>query len=215
MSSWDRARSIPWSMIPEDPNNLSDQKERIHRQLQREADREEKAALEGRNSTNSNGSNSTTSSSTDGMGGDGVTTTNKSLQTRYPFRWGDLFKSAAFGGCIGVITGSVFGFMDGMRIAAQSEVLKNASNMAKGKYLMEGTTRSATLFGVFFAGFHTVKYGIRVAMDPGEYAEIAMAGGVSLGALMYKPNFRPAMPYASMLIVMDSVHLMMRDFNKD
>jgi hypothetical protein len=195
-------------MIPEDPNNLTDQKERIFRQLQREADREEKAALEGRHS---NGT-----SSADGTSGDGgTTTTNTAVQTRYPFRWGDVFKSAAFGGCIGVITGSVFGFMDGMRIAGQSEVLKNASNMAKGKYLMEGTTRSATVFGVFFGGFHTVKYGIRVAMDPGEFAEVAMASAVSLGALMYKPSFRPAMPYASMLILMDSVHLMMRQFNKD
>jgi hypothetical protein len=102
--------------------------------------------------------------------------------------------------------------MDSMRLAGQSEVLRNASDMAKGKYLMEGTTRSATLFGVFFGSFHCVKYGICVALDPDEYSEIIMAGGISLGALMSKPSFCPSMTYASMLILMDSVHLVMRQF---
>mmetsp|Transcript_2056 Transcript_2056/g.3643 ORF Transcript_2056/g.3643 Transcript_2056/m.3643 type:complete len:191 (-) Transcript_2056:4-576(-) len=187
--------------MPEDPTHLSDQKERIFRQMQREADRIEKEREE---------------RSRQGLpldqqqqlkGGE-----TSAIQTAYTFRWGDLFKSAAFGGCIGAITGSVFGFMDSMRLAGQSEVLKNASNMAKGKYMMEGTTRSATLFGVFFSGFHVVKYGLRVTVDPGDYSEIGLAGAISLGALMSKPNFRPAMPYASMLIIMDSVHLLMRDF---
>jgi hypothetical protein len=103
--------------------------------------------------------------------------------------------------------------MDSMRLAGQSEVLKNASNMAKGKYMMEGTTRSATLFGVFFGGFHCVKYGLRVTINPGEYTEIGLAGAISLGALMSKPSFRAAMPYGTMLILMDSVHLLMRDFD--
>ncbi|KAL3927062.1 MAG: hypothetical protein SGARI_005423, partial [Bacillariaceae sp.] len=151
-----------------------------------------------------------------GDAGDASSSTSSSsssaLQTGYQFKWGDLFKSAAFGGTIGAITGSVFGFMDSMRLAGQDEVLKNASDMAKGKYMMEGTTRSATLFGVFFGGFHCVKYGVRVALDPGDYSEIFMAGGISLGALMSQPKFRPAMPYASMLILMDSVHLIMRQF---
>ena len=97
-----------------------------------------------------------------------------------------MFRRAAFGGCIGTITGSVFGFMDGMRVAQTSEVLKNASNVAKGRYLMEGTTRSATTFGVFFGGFHVVKYGIHITLDPGEYTEVGLAGAVSLGALMTK-----------------------------
>jgi hypothetical protein len=47
----------------------------------------------------------------------------------------------------GAITGSVFGFMDGLRTAGESKVLQNASNMAKGKYILQGTTRSATMFG--------------------------------------------------------------------
>jgi hypothetical protein len=201
MSSWERARFIPWSHMPQDGHNLSDQKERIFRQLQREADRQEKERTERLQKEKGAGAS------------DGSSTSSSSaLHTGYPFRWGELFKSAAFGGCIGAVTGSVFGFMDSMRLAGQSEVLKNASDMAKGKYLMEGTTRSATLFGVFFGGFHCVKYGIRVALDPGEYSEIIMAGGISLGALMSKPSFRPAMPYASMLILMDSVHLVMRQF---
>ena len=104
--------------------------------------------------------------------------------------------------------------MDGMRTAGSSDVLKNASNMAKGKYLLQGTTRSATLFGVFFGGFHVVKYGLRVAVDPGEFSEIGLAGAVSMGALMSKPAFRPSMPYASMLIIMDGVHIVMREFDK-
>jgi hypothetical protein len=185
-----------------DADHLTDQKERIYRQLQREADKLEKERAEKRRLNSGLPSADETTSSTSGI-----------IQTVVPFRWGDLFKSAAFGGCIGAITGAVFGFMDSMRLAGQSEVLKNASNMAKGKYMMEGTTRSATLFGVFFGGFHTVKYGLRVTMDPGEYSEIGLAGVISLGALMSKPSYRAAMPYGTMLILMDSVHLIMRDFD--
>ncbi|KAL3919329.1 MAG: hypothetical protein SGILL_003804 [Bacillariaceae sp.] len=203
MSSWERARFIPWSRMPDDPVNLSSEKERITRQLQREADRQQKERQERRQEA---------LRAENGDGGETSTSSSSALQTGVMFKWGDLFKSAAFGGTIGAITGSVFGFMDSMRLAGQSEVLKNASDMAKGKYMMEGTTRSATMFGVFFGGFHCVKYGIHVALDPGEYSEIAMAGGISLGALMSKPSFRPAMPYASMLILMDSVHLVMRHF---
>lgn len=189
--------------MPDDPVNLSSEKERIIRQLQREADRQQKEREERRQEA---------LRAENGDGGETSTSSSSALQTGVMFKWGDLFKSAAFGGTIGAITGSVFGFMDSMRLAGQSEVLKNASDMAKGKYMMEGTTRSATMFGVFFGGFHCVKYGIHVALDPGEYSEIAMAGGISLGALMSKPSFRPAMPYASMLILMDSVHLVMRHF---
>jgi hypothetical protein len=213
MSSWERSRFLPWSHIPEDPEHLSEQKERIFRQLQREADRQQREKEEKKQkaaaTVNDDGASGTANSSSS-------TTAINTLQSAgVLFRWGDLFKSAAFGGTIGAITGSVFGFMDSMRLAGQSEVLKNASDAAKFKYMVEGTTRSATLFGVFFSGFHVVKYGIRVALDPGEYSEIALAGGISLGALMSKPSFRPAMPYASMLIVMDSIHLVMRQFESD
>ena len=77
-------------------------------------------------------------------------------EIKVPFDTGDLLKMAAFGGTIGSITGAVFGFMDGMRTAGESVVLQKASGAAKARYLMEGTTRSATVFGVFFGGFHVV-----------------------------------------------------------
>ena len=220
-SSWERARFIPWSKLPllQDPTNISDQKERIIRDLQREADRQEKnQILEQRRaddirSSSNNQSSSAVSTLTPP---ESTTLTASSLiSIKHPFKWGELFKNLAFGGCIGSITGSVFGFMDGMRMAGQSEVLKNASNVAKGKYLMEGTTRSATIFGAFFGGFHCVKYGIRVAFDPGEYSEIAGAALISMGGLVSKPNFRPAVPYATMLIFMDSFHIVMRQFRTD
>ena len=125
-----------------------------------------------------------------------------------------LVRQAAFGGCLGAITGGVFGFMDGMRTAGQSPILQKASNMAKFKYLTQGTTRSGSVFGAFFGGFHVLKYGLRVTADPGEAAEIVVGGAVSMGALMYKPAFRPFMPYGSMLILMDVAHIVMREMDK-
>lgn len=197
MSSWERSRNIPWSRIPlsGSANDLGQQKERIFRELRREADAQAKA----KNMPQSL---------------DGKEQESHIVSTKIEFQWSELFKSAAFGGCIGAITGTVFGFMDGMRTAGQSDVLKNASNMAKGKYLLQGTTRSATMFGVFFGGFHVVKYGVRVLTDPGQWAEIGIAGAISMGALMSKPAFRPSMPYASMLIIMDGAHIVMREFDK-
>jgi hypothetical protein len=193
MSSWERSRFIPWTHIPAEGSNLTQTKERIFRDLQREAVKQQREQqLEG------------TAAAADGK--------SITLDQKIPFQWMDMFKQMAFGACIGGITGSVFGFMDGMRTAGESAVLKNASNMAKGKYLFQGTTRSATVFGVFFGGFHTLKYGIKVNLDPGEFAEIGLAGAISMGALMYKPAYRASMPYASMLIIMDSVHIIMRQF---
>ena len=122
----------------------------------------------------------------------------------------DLLRQAAFGACIGTITGSVFGFMDGMRLAGESPVLKKASNVSKAKYLVQGTTRSATVFGTFFAGYHVFKYGLRCTVNPGEYAEIFWAAPVGLGALYVRPTTRAALPYASMLIGMDLFNLYMR-----
>lgn len=105
--------------------------------------------------------------------------------------------------------------MDGMRTAGESSVLQNASNMAKGKYILQGTTRSATLFGAFFGGFHVIKYGTRVMANPGEYTEIAIAAPVILGGMMTQPALRPAMPYLSMLIIMDGVNIFMRNMDDD
>ena len=115
------------------------------------------------------------------------------------------------GGCIGAITGSVFGFMDGMRTAQENAIIKNASNMAKTKYLIEGTSRSGILFGAFFSGFHCLKYGIRVAADPGVVYEAIGASVVSLGVLVAKPATRPSLPYAAMLIGMDCFSIYMKE----
>mmetsp|Transcript_12163 Transcript_12163/g.28878 ORF Transcript_12163/g.28878 Transcript_12163/m.28878 type:complete len:219 (+) Transcript_12163:137-793(+) len=218
MSSWERARFIPWSRLPQDPTNLSDQKERIIREIQREADRQEKAQISEQRRLKASASAAALSfDSSVSASSEEITSpaTASIAKTTIPFRWGELFKNLAFGGCIGSITGAVFGFMDGMRMAGQSDVLKNSSNAAKGKFLVEGTSRSATIFGAFFGGFHCLKYGIRVALDPGDYPEIGLAAAISMGGLMSKPSFRPAVPYATMLIMMDSFHLVMRDFRKD
>lgn len=128
--SWERSRSIPWSRIRQDAPDPDAYKAQVFRDLQREAMQEEPA--------------------TDASADDAT------VYKAVPYSTGDLLKSAAFGACIGSITGAVFGFMDGMRTAGESTVLQKASNVAKGKYLLQGTTRSATLFGVFFGGFHVV-----------------------------------------------------------
>ena len=207
MSSWERARFLPWSRIPQDGRDIGNQKERIFRQMQREATLKEQQEQQQQQQMEGAGVDGTTAT------GDGQVVPQQST-TGVPFTYMGLFKSAAFGGCIGSITGSVFGFMDGMRGAGENPVLKNASNVAKAKYLMQGTTRSATVFGVFFGGFHCIKYGLRVVADPGEFTEIGIAGVLSMGALMSQPTYRPSLPYASMLIIMDSVHILMRDINK-
>lgn len=86
--------------------------------------------------------------------------------------------------------------------------------MAKGKYIFQGSTRSATMFGAFFGGFHVLKYGLRIWADPGEYTEIAVAGAATMGGLMIQPTTRASMPYAGMLIFMDAVNIFMRDMDK-
>lgn len=203
MSSWERSRHIPWSKIPHGhAESLQIDKERIFRQLQKEADQQERSLQE---ASKSGGAQVATTLQKEQEGG--------MFTSTYTFKWGELFKNAAFGGTIGAITGSVFGFMDGMRTAQQSDVLMNASNVAKTKYIMQGTSRSAALFGAFFGGFHILRYGIRVAADPGEWGEIAVAGAASIGALVSQPKLRPSLPYASMLIFMDCVHIVMRQFN--
>ncbi len=101
--------------------------------------------------------------------------------------------------------------MDGMRTAQESSIIKNASNVAKAKYLMQGTTRSGIIFGAFFSGFHCLKYGIRVAADPGLVYEAVGASVISLGALVAKPATRPSIPYAAMLIGMDCFSIYMKE----
>ena len=98
-----------------------------------------------------------------------------------------------------------------MRTAQENAIIKNASNMAKTKYLIEGTSRSGILFGAFFSGFHCLKYGIRVAADPGVVYEAIGASVVSLGVLVAKPATRPSLPYAAMLIGMDCFSIYMKE----
>jgi len=66
-------------------------------------------------------------------------------------------------------------------------------------------------FGLFFGGFHCLKYGIRVVGDPGQVSEIFGAGVLSVGAMMVKPATRASIPYAGMLVAMDSFSLYMRE----
>ena len=194
MSSWERSRHIPWSRIPQDGSNLEQQRERIFRELQREAIEEELRLQERHHMS--------PTTTEDG--------TAHHAPTKIPYSTMEMLRFAAFGGSIGCITGSVFGFMDSMRTAGESSVLVNASNQAKGRYILQGTSRSAFTFGAFFGGFQVVKYGLRTTIDPGEVAEIGLAAVASLGVLVSRPNSRPYMPYAFMLIGMDAVQLYMR-----
>jgi hypothetical protein len=214
MSAWERARYIPWSKIPQDPDNLEQQKERIFRELQRETTEQELLQQQQQGRTGAiqqqehqQGDDSSSILQTNAINHNSNNTKN-GHKHKLPFSGMELLRQAAFGGCIGSITGAVFGFMEGMRTAQESVVLKNASNMAKGKFLFQGTTRSATLFGIFFAGFHSTKYGIKVAAN--EPGHVAGAAIISTSALLYKPAWRPSMPYAIMLIAMDCIHVYMR-----
>lgn len=188
MSSWERSRFIPWDRIPKSNDiDLDSAKERVFRELQRDNIEEELLAQD---------------TSAPSASGDAKTKiTHSNMQ---------FMRQVAFGLSIGGITGMVFGFMDSMRQVGESNVLSNASNSAKAKYLFQGTTRSSLLFGGFFGGFQALKYGIRVAANPGEVSEIVGAGAASMGALMYKPAYRASIPYCGMLIMMDAVQLFMR-----
>lgn len=200
MSAWERARNIPWDRIPQDGSNLEEQKERIFRELQRETIEDELRSQERHHAV----------PVVEGEAEAATTVSNDRFKSKIPFSTMELLRMGAFGATIGSITGAVFGFMDGMRGAQESTVLLNASNVAKSRFILQGTTRSAALFGGFFGGFQIVKYGLRVTADPGEVAETAVAGVVSLGALMYRPAFRASLPYATMLVVMDGVQIFMR-----
>ena len=213
MSGWERARSLPWNRIPRDVDGteLDEERERIFRRLQREAIQQELMAQE-------TAASQQTPTSNDGSATTTTTTSSSSSSSqreiRYQFSGMQLVRQAAFGGCLGAITGGVFGFMDGMRTAGESAVLKKASPAAQAKYLMESTTKSATLFGLMFTGFQVGKYAIRVAgNDPGDVYEIVGSAGVTLGTLFSKPTWRAAVPYALMLMTMDSFHVVMRHTN--
>jgi len=212
MSAWERARHIPWSKIPQDGSNLEAQREQIFRQLQRETIEDELRSQE-RNLASASAGGGGGGAAEGGAGAVAADGSSKSKTwTAMPYSTMELLRQAAFGGTIGSITGAVFGFMDGMRVAASGDnaILAKASNQAKSKFIFQGTTRSAFVFGSFFGGFHVVKYGIRVVADPGDVPEILIASGISMGALAYKPAMRASMPYAAMLIFMDTLQMFMK-----
>lgn len=209
MTSWDRSRFIPWTRIGDVSGPEYDSaKERVYRSLNKEATKEKERTEAIKNGTLQSNENSgfvppEVQAETERK--------KKGMLKGVEYSTPDLLRSVAFGASIGSITGAVFGFMDGMRSAGDSPILKKASNMAKTKFLMQGTTRAGATFGMFFAGFHSLKYGIRVAADPGMVWEMVGAGVLSIGALTSKPAMRAHIPYAGMLIGMDAFSNYMRE----
>ncbi len=216
MSAWDRSRYIPWTRIPDVSGpDYERSKEKVYRSLNKEAN-QEKESLNNNNATTTSNDAPKGISQVDGFTPPEVqdpliNNKKKGLFKGVEYNTPDLLRSVAFGACIGSITGATFGFMDGMRSAGESSIIKNASNMAKGKFLLQGTSRAGATFGVFFAGFHAVKYGIRVLCDPGVWYEMAGAGAISIGALSIRPNTRASVPYAGMLVGMDAFSNYMKE----
>ena len=211
MSAWDRSQSIPWSRIEQNGEDSPEKhREKVWRELKREALLEQEQLKQQNNSNDPKNTFSNVNSMTDSINAENTKKKTNILGFQgQPFVTGDCFKQTLFGLTLGSITGGIFGFMDGMRQAGESTILKKASNQAKAKFLFQGTTRSSMLFGVFFGSFHTIRYGVRVAADPGDYTEIAIAGATSLGAMMARPTTRASLPYACMLVLMDSVQTFM------
>lgn len=244
MSSWDRSRNVPWSRAvpvrPADPDTGATEdvdltKERIWRDLSREAAAHERELEESKGGTSdgtpmsnvaADGSQTaappadvpssaiTPHDDTGGNGGSKREERNILGYVGRPYRHADLFRNAVFGGCIGSITGMCFGFMDSMRSASSSTLLKSASRSAQGKFVFQGTYRSGMFFGAFFGAFHTVKYGVRVMVDPGDVGEICAGGAAVLGGLVSRREWRASLPYAVMLVGMDGFHVMMREDGK-
>ena len=238
MSAWERTRHIPWSRMQQGgEDSVEKHRERVFKELKREALLEQQQTqmndaninTDADADTDNNSSIMMTSSSLS-IPNDNINNNNNNNNNNIkndidtynrpknilglhgqPFVTGDCFKQTLFGMTLGSITGACFGFMDGMRQAGESPILKKASNSAKGTFIFQGTTRSGLLFGGFFGGFHLLRYGIRVLGDPGEYPEIAMAGTVSLGAMFAKPTTRASMPYATMLVLMDGFNTYMNE----
>lgn len=185
-SSWDRSRRIPWSRIDQQPPPLLQggvaaqpidaeaQRERILRTLARERalveSEEEQDGLirdakfnlkENRNSDCVAGEKVFDSSALQNqhhnLQGKGGLILNGLNFSGKPFLWGELGRQVSFGVIMGSITGSAFGFMDGVRQTADnSKILKRASNAAKVNFLFQGTVRTGLTFGAFFGGFHAV-----------------------------------------------------------
>ena len=251
MSSWDRSRSIPWSrVIPvaspsaetgQSEENVDLMRERVWRDLAREAANERAGAADGggvssssdagvgaddsppmetqRQPASSSSSSSSTSSSSTSPSQQ-PTGRGQNREANFlgyvgrPYQTSDLLRNVAFGATIGSITGMCFGFMDSIRLAQSSDVLKSASRSAQGKFVFQGTYRSGMFFGAFFGAFHAVKYGARVLVDPGDAGEILAGGGGTLGGALARKEWRASLPYAVMLVAMDSIHVFMREDGK-
>eukprot|EP00585_Thalassiosira_rotula_P013372 CAMPEP_0196132082 /NCGR_PEP_ID=MMETSP0910-20130528/1830_1 /TAXON_ID=49265 /ORGANISM="Thalassiosira rotula, Strain GSO102" /LENGTH=197 /DNA_ID=CAMNT_0041391631 /DNA_START=94 /DNA_END=683 /DNA_ORIENTATION=- len=197
MSSWDRSRAVPWSRaIPVMPATATGEtedvdlmKERVWRDLSREAANEAKELEKRKQQSSMEGEGlSSSSSSSSGAMMDDATRQQQQQQSTLinnnnnntkkeevnilgyvgrPYQTSDLLRNVAFGATIGSITGMCFGFMDSIRSASSSKLLKTASRSAQGKFVFQGTYRSGMFFGGFFGAFHTVKYATRVLVDPG------------------------------------------------
>lgn len=241
MSSWDRSRSIPWSRaIPVAPATASGEKEdvdlmkeRIWRDLSWEAAQENKEIKQQQNETvvsattggqSIGGVGESSASNNDAshehQSSTSITGDSDDVQLNFlgykgrPYQTSDLLRNAAFGATIGSVTGMCFGFMDSIRSASSSTLLKSASRSAQGKFVFQGTYRSGMFFGAFFTVFHTFKYGTRILVDPGDVGEISVASLAALGGLMAKREWRVSMPYATMLVAMDAFHVFMREDGK-
>ena len=82
MSSWDRSRNIPWSLIRQDGSDPDAYKEQVYKALQKQMMQEEDEE-------------------------DAVNDLAQNKEIKVPFDTGELLKMAAFGGTIGSITGAV------------------------------------------------------------------------------------------------------------
>jgi len=217
MSSWERSRYIPWSRLNEvSGGNFETEKERVYRSLQRDLSKEQEGGNKGKE-----GKQQIKSGNDDGsFVPPEVRHDSSAHQQRkktglfrgVDYTTPDLLRNAAFGGCIGSITGVTFGFMDGMRTASDSTVLRNASNASKLRFLARGSTSSGITFGAAFGLFHVLKYGTRVVIDePGNVIEIATASVLTVGGAALRTATRGSVPYLMMLIGMDSYSIYMRE----
>ena len=140
-SSWEQSRRKPWSMLSSHGKHL-----------------EKKGRDNSENLTSAHGtaqqvgaplsSQTPSISSNEKLGQEQV--------NKEQFEYMDLFRQMAFGGTVGAFTGVMFGFMDGMREAQSSKLLKNASNSAKARFLVQGSSRAGLIFGSFFSGLPRV-----------------------------------------------------------
>jgi len=133
------------------------------------------------------------------------------LPTAHEFAFPDLFRTVAFGGSVGGLTGLMFGFMDAMKTVQESKSLITLSNAAKGRYIFKTCTHSSLIFGGFFAAFHTTKYATRLVFDSSDEFQIATGTLASMGGLMYQQSNRRLAPYAVMLIGFDTFNLLWRE----